>query len=291
MVVPNISNPFFIQFMRAFHQTARDRGYSVYIIDTDEDAAEEVRRVEGMLSQVDGIALVSPRMSASDLRRVTGKGRFVVVHRRLEGLACVWVDSRPALGAAFADLGSLGHESVVYVRGPAGGYSDSIRRKIARSLAKTNNIELTFTKTERDEARGAAAAVDLAVSVGATALVVHSDAAAIAIISECLSRGLEVPGDLSVIGHDDINWASVVHPALSTISARTEDTGSWSANALVDLIEGAEPENDGAAALQRSTVAQYVRRASIAAPNGLIPAARNGRASSSLRRPGRRSEP
>ena len=114
MVIPNIANPFFTQFIRVFHQAARDREHSVQLIDTYEDAEEEVRRVEGVLSQVDGVALVSPRMSLEQLRSVTAKGRFVVVNRKLDGLACVWVDSGPALRDVFADLRRFGHESIVY---------------------------------------------------------------------------------------------------------------------------------------------------------------------------------
>jgi DNA-binding LacI/PurR family transcriptional regulator len=262
MVIPNIANPFFTQFIRVFHQAARDREHSVQLIDTYEDAEEEVRRVEGVLSQVDGVALVSPRMGPEKLRSVTAKGRFVVVNRKLDGLACVWVDSGPALREVFADLRRFGHEAIVYVRGPVGGYSDSIRRSLVRTLARTHHVTVTFTQPARDEKLAAAAAVDLALEVGATALLTHSDGAAVAVLSECRARGLDVPGDLSIVGHDDIEWASLVHPALTTISAPTELSGRWSADTLIDLIDG-NGADTGAAAPQCSMTASYVRRDSL----------------------------
>ena len=109
MVVPNIGNPFFTQFMRSFHEVAAQRGFAVHLIDTDENAAEEIRRIEGALSQVDGFALVSPRMGQSELRDVAGRGRFVLINRKVEEFPCIWVDSRPALREALRDLAELGH--------------------------------------------------------------------------------------------------------------------------------------------------------------------------------------
>lgn len=267
MVVPNIGNPFFSQFMRAFHSTAHERGYSVYLIDTDEDADEEIDRVSAVSSQVDGIALVSPRMAPAQLLEVTATGRFVVVHRKMNELACVWIDSRPALRELFADLAGSHHHTVIYVRGPQSGYSDSIRRRAARRFAAETGIQLVFTPPQHNEKSGAVRALDLVDLHNATAVVAHSDAAAVAVLSECRTRGVDVPGQVSVIGHDDIEWASAVYPALTTISARTDDTGRWSAEMLIDLIE--EPEDEAPRRLpERSAVAQYIRRASFAPTRG-----------------------
>ena len=261
MVVPNIGNPFFTQFMRSFHEVAAQRRFSVHLIDTDENAEEEIRRIDGALSQVDGFALVSPRMGQAELREVVGRGRFVLVNRKVEDFPCIWVDSRPALREALQDLAALGHRSLVYVRGPAGGYSDTIRRSIVRQLARSARMKLTFTSAQRDERSSAVAAVQLAGEVGATAVIAHSDAAAVALILECREHGINVPGDLSVLGHDDIDWASVVFPALTTISAQTHVSGRWSANTLIDMIE--DPVANRAEVPRTSVVATYVRRESL----------------------------
>ena len=123
-------------------------------------------------------------------------------------------------------------------------------------------MRLTFTSAQRDERSSAAAAVQLAREVGATAVIAHSDAAAVALILECREHGIDVPGDLSVLGHDDIDWASVVFPALTTISAQTQVSGRWSANTLIDMVEDPRA-NEGAAVPRTSVVATYVRRDSL----------------------------
>ena len=138
MVVPNIGNPFFTQFMRSFHEVAAQRGFAVHLIDTDENAAEEIRRIEGALSQVDGFALVSPRMGQSELRDVAGRGRFVLINRKVEEFPCIWVDSRPALREALRDLAELGHdpycETVGFGHPDAGHFARTGRRTDAGQL-------------------------------------------------------------------------------------------------------------------------------------------------------------
>lgn len=266
MVVPNIGNPFFTQFMRSFHAAARERDYSVYLIDTYENADEEMRQIDEVMSRVDGIALVSPRMRGRDLKTVTARGQFVVVHRRVPDLTCTWVDSKPALADALADLGRHGHQRLVYLSGPAAGYSDTLRRRAAGQIAGKMGIELTFTEPQKDAqevADAANVALDLVATTGSTAVVAHNDASAIAVMKECRDRRIEVPRDLSIVGHDDIDWATVVYPALSTIAAQTEATGSWSATALIDLIEG--PVGDEKPPpMRRAVEAQFIRRDTVA---------------------------
>ncbi|AXT84253.1 LacI family transcriptional regulator [Aeromicrobium sp. A1-2] len=264
MVVPNIGNPFFAQFMRSFHSRAQDRGHSVYLIDTDENPDEEKLWIKRVASQVDGIALVSPRMSVDDLIEATDQGDFVVVNREIAGRACIWTDSAPALREAFADLVEFGHRRVVYMRGPVGGYSDAIRRRSSRTVAREVGVEINITGPQRDETSAAIEALDLLEEVGATAVVAHSDAAAITLISQCRKRGLDVPTDLSVLGHDDIQFASVLHPALTTISAQTEEIGRQAADALIDIVERDARGEAGSPPLQLSLSASYVRRESVA---------------------------
>ena len=265
MVVPNIGNPFFAQFMRSFHATAQQRNHSVYLIDTDENAEEEKVSVKRVYSQVDGLVLVSPRMSLADLSAITREGNFVVVNRKLDDLPCIWTDSGPALREAFIDLAGRGHRRIVYMRGPAGGYSDALRRSTARAVAAQIGVDLSVTPPQRDETTSAMGALDLVAAVDATAVVAHSDAAAINVISQCMRRGLDVPRDLSVLGHDDIQFASVLHPPLSTIAAKTDVIGRWAADALIDLIERRLSGSGHQLTLQKPVLANYISRESVGA--------------------------
>ena len=71
-----------------------------------------------------------------------------------------------------------------------------------------------------------------------TAVFAANDLSAIAIIQVAAELGLEVPGDLSVIGFDDIPEASQMHPALTTIRQPMKKLGATAASMLVTLLNG-----------------------------------------------------
>lgn len=264
-LVPSIVNPFFAEFTRSFNARANDRGYAVYLIDTGENSNQEVAWIERVSPQVDGLALVAPRMSTSELMAATEEGEFVVVNRQIPGRSCIWTDSAPALREAFADLVDFGHRRLIYLRGPVGGNSDAIRRRRVRAIVEELGLELHVTSPQRDESIAALHALELVDRVGATAVIAHNDVAAIALIAQCRKRGLEVPADLSVLGHDDIPFASIVHPSLTTIATQTELIGQRSADALIDTIERRDEEQADKQKLQLSFDSTYVRRESIGA--------------------------
>ena len=263
MVVPNIANPFFTDFMRAFHAAALARQYSVFLIDTDEASDVEAHRLSQLATQIDGVALVAPRIPDMQLQELVADGNYVVVNRAVSGVPTVRIDSRRALQEAVSELARLGHERIVYVRGPAGGYSDKLRRRIVRGLCARHSIELLTSSAQPDDALSAVTGGDLIESSRATAALVHSDSAAIALLTQCRVRDISVPDRLSLIGHDDIGFSSVVYPRLSTIDAKTREVGRRAADALIAVIEA---RSAGQAAPIGETVieAEFVRRESTA---------------------------
>lgn len=268
IVVPNISNPFFTDLTRAFNAAAHEQGYSVFLIDSNESAALELASLARLATQIDGVALIAPRTRDDELGKLFTTGNYVLVNRVARpGVPTVQIDSERALVAAFDDLAALGHRRVVYARGPVGGHSDKLRRRIARRLSLERGMQPVVTSAQGDDTATALAAIELLGSSGSTACFVHSDSAAIALLGQCRIRGIDVPRQVSVIGHDDIAVASVVYPALSTVDAKTRETGQCTANELIRLVaarqSGGVPGSSAQPAAARITVvADYVRRES-----------------------------
>ena len=261
MFVPNVANPFFTDLMRAFHAVAQQRGYSVFLVDTDENANFDFGLLAQFDTQIDGVALVAPRIPQSDLERLVTLGRYVVVNREVRGIASVTIDSSQALDDATVDLHELGHRRIVYARGPVGAHSDRIRRRWLRTLCARIGLDFIVTPAQVDDAATAASALDFVQATGSTVVMTHSDFAAIALLAECRQRSIDVPGDLSVVGHDGIDFARLVFPPLSTIDAKTKLTGRRTANALIEVIENPKTPLDS-----MTVTAEYVRRNSTAPP-------------------------
>ena len=264
MVAPNIANPFFAEFLRSFQHRASEYDYSVIFIDTHEDADLELSSVVALASQTDGVVLCSPRIDDDTLADLATEERVVVVNRAIGGAPGVMIDSSGALTDAFDQLIALGHKRIVYARGPVHGVSDQLRRTTAAAVAERHGLELRISEpmaTDKDTAR---AVLDLVSEIGATAVLAHSDLAAICLLSECQDRGVRVPVDLSVIGHDNIDFASMLHPTLSTIDAKVSSVAHLAADRLVALVEENGADNAApsmpAASIVTST---YLARASV----------------------------
>jgi DNA-binding LacI/PurR family transcriptional regulator len=93
-----------------------------------------------------------------------------------------------------------------------------------------------------------------------TAAICHSDVMAIGMLQACRDLGLQVPGDLSVVGWDDVPYARLVTPPLTTVRVPRYDLGRAAARRLLDLIAG-RPAAD-----PRPLPLELVHRASCAAP-------------------------
>lgn len=238
MVIPNIANPFFTDLMQAFHAAANAHGYSVFLIDIGESREMEAERLAEMTTQTDGVLLVSPRMVSSKLTSLVTTSKFVLVNRIVPGVPSIDIDSSKAIHVLLRDLQDAGHKKIVYVRGPALGYSDQRRRRLIRQICLERGLQLWTTPFSKNKGFDASATLELVLTVGATALLAHSDVVAIEVLSQCRRMGISVPEDLSIIGHDNIRMAEAVYPRLSTIDAKTHLAGKSSAELLVDFVEG-----------------------------------------------------
>jgi LacI family repressor for deo operon, udp, cdd, tsx, nupC, and nupG len=90
---------------------------------------------------------------------------------------------------------------------------------------------------------GAAAAARLLRS-GCTAIICASDVMALGVIREARSRGLVVPRDLSVIGHDDSQLVAFVDPPLTTVRQNVRGMAEAAVSALLEQIQGQAAESD-----------------------------------------------
>jgi DNA-binding LacI/PurR family transcriptional regulator len=243
VIVPDLGNPFFQAVLRGAQTRARETDHWVFLADSEEDPRAEHELIVQLAKQVDGIILCASRMTAPQLEEMAAHTRLVLVNRRAAGAPWVLMDYAGATQQAVDHLIALGHRRIGYLNGPQGSWSNRERRRVLRSAARKNRFELAeFGPLVPSFAAGVHAA-ELAHAAGVTAIVAYNDLMAIGVLSRFNDRGIPVPGQVSVVGFDDIEMAAMASPALTTAAMPKREAG----RAAVDLLLGLLASDGGGA--------------------------------------------
>jgi LacI family transcriptional regulator len=234
LIVPDIANPFFPALVKAAQARARARDYSVFLADTEEDPETEAQLIRAMAKQVDGVIACSPRMSESRLRELADVTSLVLVNRRSPGVPSVWVDMGGGMRQAVEHLHALGHGACVYLAGPRSSWSNRQRQNALTASAERLGMRTTIIGPYEPSYDAGVRAADEALAESPTAVVAFNDLIALGVLARLADRGVAVPGDVSVVGFDDIHMARIASPPLTTVAAPTELVG----RAAVDLLLG-----------------------------------------------------
>jgi DNA-binding LacI/PurR family transcriptional regulator len=218
LIVPDIANPFFAPFIKGVEAYFRDTEFAVFLADTDEDTATEVRLAEAMVERVDGLILCAPRMSGTRLSAVAAKTSVVLAYRTSRAAPSVLLDFQPGLDQAVAHVHALGHRRCAYLSGPANSWSNRQRRKFLGAACAERGIELVDLGPYEPRFTGGSRAADEVVAADVTAAFAYNDLVGLGVLSRLTERGVNVPGDLSIVGFDDIPMASMTNPPLTTVA-------------------------------------------------------------------------
>jgi Transcriptional regulators len=229
LIVADIANPFFPPLIKAAQAQARLRDYHVFVADTDEDRQVEEQLIQAFTKQVDGVLLCSPRLSNKAIQRLRAEVPFVVVNRRVRGMPTVLMDVGRGARRAIEHLTALGHRRLALVTGPSGSWTS---KEMQQAAVTAGDAEVVFLgPNPPTELGGAAAAADVIAS-GVTGVLAYNDLVAIGLMEGLIERGVDVPGDISVIGVDDIVSGRLSRPRLTTIAMPTSAAG----RVAVDLL-------------------------------------------------------
>lgn len=242
LVVPNIENPFFATVVQSVLAESQKKGYQVFLVDTEGSHESESKAMQGLVAQgVDGV-IVFP-IDDSELRATSEfPVPIVVLDRDTPDLDLVQAEYFEG-GRMLADhLMSLGHKKFGVLEGPRIVSSVRARtRGFAESLADDCEFiwqeEHPFTMTLTDSAKSQ---LDKG---GITALVCGNDLIAMGALAHLRNTGVTVPDDISIVGFDDISFASVVTPGLTTVHMPIAAMGREAVNLLIRRLESnEEPE-------------------------------------------------
>ena len=237
VVIPSVGDPFFSALMRGVKRAAKAKGYSVVIEETQSNTmtADDVSHML-VSSQTDGIVLlgsISPYgtevLSARSRRNLPIVVGCEKVSPDLADLPSVRVDNVAAAGDATNFLIGKGHRRIGMICGQESSLLTKDREIGYRSAMEQAGLPISdgWVVDGQMTIAGARQATRdlLACSDRPTAIFCANDEMAIACMHEIKASGLTVPDDMSVVGFDDIRYAEIADPPLTTIRQPAEEIG------------------------------------------------------------------
>lgn len=234
VTVPDIANPFFSSVIRGVEEAAQAAGYAVLLGDTRHEVERE-DLYAGMLArrEADGLIFLGHRLPSTLADLVARKGGRAPVVNGCEfspelGVSSAHIDNAKAAGEAMAYLYGLGHRRIGVVTGPLASPISRDRLEGVQAIAAANGAADLLTTAIGDfsiESGARETRTLLSGEHAPTAIFCFGDEMAIGALGAIREAGLSCPGDVSVIGFDDIRFSRFAYPPLTTISQPMEEIG------------------------------------------------------------------
>lgn len=254
LVIPDVADPFFPMLIRGIEDALRDRGYGLFLCDSDQDISKEKQHVRVLLEKrVDGVILnstISDSCSQLDLLDKRGVP-YVLLDRMIEArpsMAGVFSDNRLGARLAVEFLLASSPRQLLFINGPEDLSVCKLRRLGVEDAFRDRGLNPSaILSTHGDYSVESG---ELAVSrlldqsnqtLPFTAVFAANDRMAIGAMRSLKRRGIRIPFDVEVVGFDDIETARLVEPALTTVAQPAFAMGRESAQLLFCLIEGKVP--------------------------------------------------
>lgn len=249
-IIPDITNPFYPAFQRGIQDLAEQHGYDLILYNTDGSAEKERAALVSVQKRgVDGLIGVFFHVTARDLLPLIELGIAVV---RLEAepkvtgpapLDNLFVDNRAAVQAAVGFLIAKGHRRIGMLAGSTG--PAELRTAGYRQALAEHGLPLDPELVSVDdftEAGGHRAMSRLlAAAHPPDAVFAANDMMALGALLAIKDAGLRIPGDIALVGFDDIPIDRLVSPALTTVTQFQSRLGSRAAELLLERVQGNAP--------------------------------------------------
>jgi DNA-binding LacI/PurR family transcriptional regulator len=247
LVVTDITNPFYPQVVRAVEAAAHGRGYGIVLANGGDDPARELEHLDRLVERrVDGIVIASSRMTRRHAERLRAAAvPIVLVNDTVagSGLPCITTAHRHGARMAAEHLVALGHRSIGHISAPSEHPAAGLRRQGVRDATRAAAIDDPLIAIGDGGVAGGASAAEALLAAGITGIVAYNDLTAIGALRALRRAGIRVPGEVSVVGFDDIDLAAWTDPPLTTIRQPIDDLGRSAVEHLVDLLGGGRPDS------------------------------------------------
>lgn len=259
LIIPDLTNPFFTRLAQDIEQEARLQGYATLLTDSHDNQQLQGQLITTLESRgVDGILLV-PALHTG--RAPLCKTPLVFLDRTAGTATPIQSNKYQGGQQAAQHLIELGHRHIAILAGPRRPYGLSERVSgMMDALAKANlavaleAIEYGYYSVES----GRQGTFNLIGRTAFTALIAANDTLALGALSALQSSGKNVPKEVSLIGFDDIPWASLSYPALTTICQDTRELARQALHAVFQYPDYLPKQIATQLVIRNSTAAPYL---------------------------------
>ncbi|MDI9596121.1 MAG: LacI family DNA-binding transcriptional regulator [Atribacterota bacterium] len=251
VIIADNNNPFYAEVLSGIEAEAKANNYHIILTNTRRDYQEEENAIELLLGkQVDGLLIAPVQEKNEDIYKlIDSKIPFVVVGRDYEDLSIDAVYSDELKGGYIATeyLIKKGFKNISYIGGYT--YKSPARRRlegykkaltdygipIKENLIKIGDIDIKdgYNQTKDMFDQG----------INFQAIFAYNDMMAFGAVKAIKERGLEIPGDIGVVGYDNILFSSLVSPPLTTVNLKKDELGRESVRLLLSKINGHRKKN------------------------------------------------
>jgi LacI family transcriptional regulator len=248
----NLLHPFIAELLYVISSGCRARGYHLLLSHAEPGTGEGWTPGEGLSAdRVDGVLVLGDILSGpnrvQEMEQLIRTHNHVVTiggHPSVAGELSILVDDIRGVTLALEYLVARGHRVIAYFsqHGGAESWEDQQRRAAYRTFLRTHDLpqppEAEMEVANDITAIQAALRILLALPERPTAVFVANDVTALVTMKAAIAAGVRVPEDLSVVGFDDIPFAALCTPGLTTVRQPIESMGQYAASTLLDTIAG-----------------------------------------------------
>jgi LacI family transcriptional regulator len=247
LVIYDVSNPFFTDIASGVEAAAAEKGLSVILCNSGSDAAREDHYL-GLLQEQRAYGILIAPLADANARveelRASGTPVVLVDRGSTRRQCSVSVDDVIGGEVAVVHLAGLGHRRIAFAGGPAGLGRVADREAGARRAAEEAGALIEVIETDGSTVaagrRAGALIAGLPSARRPTAAFCANDLLALGLLQEMTRRRIRVPGDLAIVGYDDIDFAAAAAVPLTSVRQPRVQLGRAATELLIEEVS--EPQ-------------------------------------------------
>lgn len=244
VVIPDLENPFFTAVVRGIDRALQAAGYTLLLANSDEDPDRERKMLEILRAEgVAGIIFVPINAARGAYRDVLAPPLITVAVDRLPNNLqpdLVTVDNVNGTRQGVAHLIALGHRQVALLGGPLRHSTATQRERGYEQALHEAGLplrpDLIYRADFREGGGYEGMKALLALPTRPTAVFVANNLMTLGAFRALHEAGVRIPGELAVVGFDDVPWATSLNPPLTAVRQPSLEIGSAAADLLLDRI-------------------------------------------------------
>ncbi|MFJ5762339.1 LacI family DNA-binding transcriptional regulator [Neobacillus sp. NPDC093182] len=251
ILIPTISNPFYLEIIKGIEQVAISQNYNILLCETDSNPEKENIYFDLVRKKMaDGIISMDPAVNVETLKKLAENYAIIQCseYEDCTGIPYVTIDNEEASYRAVKHLIQIGHnkialinadEKYLFARQRKMGYKRALEEN---GITLKNEYIIPAQQLGFENGQHAMKKI-LNLQDRPTAVFAVSDLLAIGALKEINAAGLHVPNDIAVVGFDKIDFSNMTNPTLTTIAQPMHKMGTVAARMLIEKIKGEEVES------------------------------------------------